>query len=99
MRGAGAGRQRSCVGAGDRVGIRLPSGGAELYLAILAVLAVGAAYLPVDADDPDERAEIVWTRADVIGVLTAGSGSTAAARRSLPSRRGHSAWDRPATPG
>ncbi len=44
------------IGAGDRVGIRVSSGTAELYLAILGVLAAGAAYVPVDADDPAERA-------------------------------------------
>ena len=38
------------VGAGDRVGIRMPSGSHALYTAILSVLAAGAAYVPVDAD-------------------------------------------------
>jgi non-ribosomal peptide synthetase component F len=47
------------IGAGDRVGIRVPSGTADLYVAILAVLRVGAAYVPVDVDDPDERAELI----------------------------------------
>jgi len=40
------------VGPGDRVGIRVPSGKADLYVAILGALAAGAAYVPVDADDP-----------------------------------------------
>ncbi|MCP6368343.1 AMP-binding protein, partial [Klebsiella pneumoniae] len=40
------------VGRGDRVGIRLPSGTTDLYVAILGVLHAGAAYVPVDADDP-----------------------------------------------
>lgn len=57
------------IGVGDRVGIRVSSGTAELYLAILGVLAAGAAYVPVDADDPDERAELVWKEADVSAVL------------------------------
>src|SRR5579884_3063576 len=61
------------VGVGDRVGIRLPSGSARLYLAILAVLIAGAAYVPVDADDPDERAELVWEQAGVCVVLRAAS--------------------------
>src|SRR5207248_10709904 len=56
----------------DRVGIRVPSGTADLYVAILAVLAAGAAYVPVDADDPDERAELVFTEAGVCAVLGAG---------------------------
>nr|WP_243727583.1 Pls/PosA family non-ribosomal peptide synthetase [Actinocrispum wychmicini] len=57
------------VGVGDRVGIRVESGTAELYLSILAVLAAGAAYVPVDADDPDERAELVWAEAGVAAVI------------------------------
>ncbi|SNT49980.1 non-ribosomal peptide synthetase terminal domain of unknown function [Asanoa hainanensis] len=57
------------VGVGDRVGIRVPSGTVDLYVSILAVLAAGAAYVPVDADDPDERAELVFAEADVVAVL------------------------------
>jgi non-ribosomal peptide synthetase-like protein len=57
------------IGAGDRVGVRVSSGTAELYLAILGVLAAGAAYVPVDADDPDERAELVFAEAGVAAVL------------------------------
>ncbi len=51
-----AGLAAAGIGPGDRVGVRIPSGTAELYTAILAVLAAGAAYVPVDVDDPDERA-------------------------------------------
>jgi non-ribosomal peptide synthetase-like protein len=58
------------IGRGDRVGIRMPSGHYSLYLAILTVLAVGAAYVPVDADDPEERATLVFTEAGVAGVIT-----------------------------
>jgi non-ribosomal peptide synthetase-like protein len=57
------------IGIGDRVGIRISSGTAELYVAILGVLAAGAAYVPVDADDPDERAELVFAEAGVCAVL------------------------------
>lgn len=39
------------IGRGDRVGIRVPSGTTDLDVAILATLAAGAAYVPVDADD------------------------------------------------
>jgi non-ribosomal peptide synthetase-like protein len=67
------------VGAGDRVGIRISSGSAELYLAILGVLAAGAAYVPVDADDPDERAELVFAEAGVCAVL--GDGGAVSMRR------------------
>jgi non-ribosomal peptide synthetase-like protein len=58
------------IGTGDRVGIRIASGTADLYISILGVLAAGAAYVPVDADDPDERAELVFTEAGVCAVLT-----------------------------
>lgn len=57
------------IGPGDRVGVRVPSGTAELYLSILAVLRSGAAYVPVDADDPDERAATVFREAAVCAVL------------------------------
>ncbi|AEV84260.1 amino acid adenylation protein [Actinoplanes sp. SE50] len=67
------------IGVGDRVGIRISSGTAELYLAILGVLAVGAAYVPVDADDPEERAELVFAEADVSAVL--GDGLSVSTRR------------------
>ncbi len=57
------------IGVGDRVGVRISSGTAELYVAILGVLAAGAAYVPVDADDPAERAELVFGEAGVCAVL------------------------------
>ncbi|MGW9113244.1 Pls/PosA family non-ribosomal peptide synthetase [Microbacterium sp. NPDC055683] len=58
------------VRRGDRVGVRMASGTAELYVSILGVLAAGAAYVPVDADDPKERADLVFGEARVRGVLT-----------------------------
>ncbi|MFF2848716.1 Pls/PosA family non-ribosomal peptide synthetase [Streptomyces sp. NPDC058001] len=60
------------VGLGDRVGVRVPSGTNDLYVAILAVVAAGAAYVPVDAEDPDERAELVFGEAGVRAVIGAG---------------------------
>ena len=60
------------VRRGDRVGIRIPSGTRELYVSILGVLAAGAAYVPVDADDPEERARLVFGEAAVVGVIGAG---------------------------
>jgi non-ribosomal peptide synthetase-like protein len=63
---------REGVRRGDTVGIRIPSGTRDLYLSILAVLVVGAAYVPVDADDPDERARLVFGEARVVGVIGAG---------------------------
>ncbi|MFK4791757.1 Pls/PosA family non-ribosomal peptide synthetase [Microbacterium sp. ZW T5_56] len=62
----------SGVRRGDRVGIRLPSGERWLYIAILGTLAAGAAYVPVDVDDPDERATLVFTEAGVRGIIVAG---------------------------
>lgn len=61
------------VRRGDRVGVRMPSGSKELYVSILAVMAAGAAYVPVDADDPDERARLVFGEAGVRGIV-AGTG-------------------------
>ncbi|OHR39412.1 amino acid adenylation protein [Corynebacterium sp. HMSC074C04] len=56
---------------GDRIGVRMPSGSRELYLAILSIMAAGAAYVPVDADDPDERAEMVFDEAGIAGYFDA----------------------------
>lgn len=67
------------VGLGDRVGVRVPSGTNELYAGILAVLAAGAAYVPVDAEDPQERADLVFGEAGVRAVLGAGQRIEAAA--------------------
>ncbi len=58
------------IGRGDHIGIRMPSGSYALYVAILATLATGAAYVPVDADDPDERAVLVFGEANVVAVIT-----------------------------
>ena len=58
------------IGRGDRIGIRMPSGSYALYVAILSTLAAGAAYVPVDADDPEERAGLVFGEAGVVGVIT-----------------------------
>ncbi len=60
------------VGRGDRVGVRIRSGTTELYVAIAAVLVAGAAYVPVDADDPDERAAMVFGEANVGAVIRDG---------------------------
>jgi non-ribosomal peptide synthetase-like protein len=67
-----AGLAANGIGPGSRVGIRVPSGRVELYAAILAVLRAGAAYVPVDVDDPDERARTVFAEAEVDRVLTEG---------------------------
>jgi non-ribosomal peptide synthetase-like protein len=62
---------RAGVGPGDRVGIRIPSGTSELYVAIVGVLLAGAAYVPVDADDPDSRARLVFEEAAVAALVGA----------------------------
>ncbi|MET8806645.1 Pls/PosA family non-ribosomal peptide synthetase [Streptomyces sp. NPDC004546] len=88
------------VGLGDRVGVRVPSGTNELYVAILAVLAVGATYVPVDAEDPDERAELVFGEAEVRAVIGAGhsigvQGGTGMGTSGSPAARPgteHDAW-------
>ncbi|WP_243772811.1 Pls/PosA family non-ribosomal peptide synthetase [Actinomadura barringtoniae] len=72
------------VGPGDRVGVRVPSGTADLYVAILGVLSAGAAYVPVDADDPEERAALVFGEAEVCAVIGAGREIT---MRGIPGRR------------
>ncbi|WP_042420766.1 Pls/PosA family non-ribosomal peptide synthetase [Streptacidiphilus anmyonensis] len=60
------------VRPGDRIGVRIPSGTNDLYVGILAVLAAGAAYVPVDFEDPDERAALVFGEAEVRAVMGAG---------------------------
>ncbi|WP_018603588.1 Pls/PosA family non-ribosomal peptide synthetase [Mycobacterium sp. 155] len=84
------------IGRGDRIGIRMPSGSYALYVAILATLAAGAAYVPVDADDPDERAQLVFGEANVVGVITEaglvrGAGSSRGWRAAAPLGR-DDAW-------
>jgi non-ribosomal peptide synthetase-like protein len=84
------------IGRGDRIGIRMPSGTYALYVAILSTLATGAAYVPVDADDPDERAELVFGEANVVGVITEagllrGVGSSRGWRATAPLAR-DDAW-------
>ncbi|MHC9295594.1 Pls/PosA family non-ribosomal peptide synthetase [Mycobacterium sp. LTG2003] len=84
------------IGRGDRIGIRMPSGSYALYVAILSALATGAAYVPVDADDPDERAELVFREANVVGVITEaglirGPGSSRGWRAAAPLGR-DDAW-------
>ncbi|MGV0835638.1 Pls/PosA family non-ribosomal peptide synthetase [Mycolicibacterium thermoresistibile] len=84
------------IGRGDRIGICMPSGSYALYMAILATLATGAAYVPVDADDPPERADLVFAEAEVVGVITEaglvrGPGSSRGWRATRPLAR-DDAW-------
>lgn len=73
------------VGRGDRVGVRIKSGTTTLYVAILGVLAAGAAYVPVDADDPDDRARLIFGEAGIAAVV--GSDLTVALRRPVADSR------------
>jgi non-ribosomal peptide synthetase-like protein len=59
----------SGVGRGDRVGVRVKSGTTDLYVAIMGILVSGAAYVPVDAEDPDDRARLVFGEAAVAAVV------------------------------
>ena len=90
---------RAGVGRGDRVGVRIPSGGADLYIGVLGVLACGAAYVPVDVDDPEERARLVFGEAGVRAILgeglrieDAGAASEGAASLPAPPRASDDAW-------
>ncbi|GAB3784217.1 non-ribosomal peptide synthetase [Nocardioides ungokensis] len=66
------------VSSGDKVGVRIKSGTTDLYVAILGILHAGAAYVPVDADDPDERARVVFEESAAAAVV--GNGLEVAAR-------------------
>ena len=67
----GAMLSASEIGHRDRIGNRVPSGTADLYVSILATLSIGAAYVPVDADDPEERADMVFGEAGICAVIGA----------------------------
>jgi non-ribosomal peptide synthetase-like protein len=68
----GARLRRLGIGPGDRVAVRVRSGSSELYVAILGVLTAGAAYVPIDADDPADRAADVMSRSGACAVLRDG---------------------------
>lgn len=85
------------IGPGDRVGVRAKSGTTSLYAAILGVLAAGAAYVPVDADDPDDRARLVFGEADVAAIL--GNDLAVVHRRAPGPARQASGRDPRTTPG
>jgi non-ribosomal peptide synthetase-like protein len=59
------------IGRGARVGVHIPAGTADLYVWILAILAAGAAYVPVEFEDPVERAETLFAAAGVGAVVDA----------------------------
>ncbi|MGP9846336.1 Pls/PosA family non-ribosomal peptide synthetase [Brachybacterium sp. 107] len=57
------------VGPGDKVGVRIKSGTTDLYVAIIGILLAGGAYVPVDADDPDERARVVFEESAAVALV------------------------------
>lgn len=57
------------VGPGDTVGVRIKSGTTDLYVAIIGILLAGGAYVPVDADDPDERARVVFEESAAVALV------------------------------
>ncbi|MFE1774099.1 amino acid adenylation domain-containing protein [Streptomyces sp. NPDC059008] len=57
------------AGAGDVVALLLPRS-AHTVIAILAVLKLGAAYLPIDVNNPDERVAFVLDDAAPVAVVT-----------------------------
>ncbi|WP_288832561.1 Pls/PosA family non-ribosomal peptide synthetase [uncultured Corynebacterium sp.] len=84
VRDVAAELHRHGIRRGDRIGVRMTSGTRELYIAILGTMWAGCAYVPVDADDPDERAEIVFGEAAIDGIFT-----DEGFRSLTPPRRGH----------
>ena len=57
------------IGPGDKVGVRIRSGSTDLYVAIIGTILAGAAYVPVDADDPDERARVVFEESAAAAII------------------------------
>ncbi|BAS13004.1 linear gramicidin synthase subunit D [Arthrobacter sp. Hiyo8] len=92
VRGFAATLNAAGLGPGDKIGVRVPSGSNDLYIAILAILSIAAAYVPVDADDPEERARLVFGEAKVSAVVTKGRKIEVSGERPAP----HPA---PRTPG
>ncbi|MGO2113291.1 MAG: non-ribosomal peptide synthetase, partial [Pseudoclavibacter sp.] len=82
------------VRPGDRVGVRIDSGAKSLYIAILGIMRARAAYVPVDADDADERARLVFGEAQVVGIIgndgyqSRGGGDGEAASEDTPEHDG-----------
>jgi non-ribosomal peptide synthetase component F len=60
---------RQSVKPGDRVAIYLPRK-AEMVVSMLAVMACGAAYVPLDPDYPRQRLQHIVEDADVTAILT-----------------------------
>ncbi len=72
------------IGRGDRVGIRIPSGTIDLYTWILGSMLAGSAYVPVDFEDPAERAALVFGEAQVAAIVSDGGHLTLTAPGAEP---------------
>ena len=59
------------IGRGDRVGVRCPRARRPVRRHPRRA-ALGAAYVPVDADDPEERARLVFGEAGVVATILDG---------------------------
>lgn len=58
------------ISTGDRVVIQVPTGGIELYEAILGVLFAGATYVPMDAEDSSERLNYVVQNSEARAIIS-----------------------------
>lgn len=61
------------VGAGDTVAVRLPKG-VDQAIAVLGVLAAGAAYVPINVDDPAARRDRILARSGAQALVGAAEG-------------------------
>ena len=74
------------------------SGTLDLYVAILGVIHAGAAYVPVDVDDPPERADLVFSEAGVAAVIGARRQISVPSRARGARRSGAGQWASHPTP-
>ncbi|MRV71996.1 LLM class flavin-dependent oxidoreductase [Duganella sp. FT92W] len=88
---------REGIQPGDRVAVHMTRG-IDMVLALLAVMARGAAYVPLDPEYPRERLAYIADDADVAAILVdsdAAAGHFPATRRRLLVQHGLSAADAP----
>ena len=86
------------TGPGTKIGVRISSGTTDLYVAILGILLAGAAYVPVDADDPDERARVVFDESAALAVIGDGLVITPTGAGTAQNPAGASAPAAPSSP-